>query len=347
MLLHLTENSPEPMRRQIARQLRAKILAGDLEPGSPLPEAYKIARAHRVSPRDVRQAFDTLAGEGLLGADGDTRFLVAELSLRRRRELAQRLFLDDLREQELSVKELELARDVQRRLLPPARVDGEGFTVVSRSFPARFVAGDFYDILPSGGTVGVIVADVVGKGFGASLIMASVKAMTPFLAEGRGVAETVRELNRRLCEELGRGQFVALAFARVTPSTGVVELANAGMPDPFVVRRDLPPEALEAVGPRLPLGIRPEVEYASVTRTLAHGERLLLYSDGIPEARLRSGATLGYDGLAEILGRPYGAAAGLDAWIDAVLDEAGRAAGPSLEDDWTAVTVEVHPAWEG
>ena len=351
MLLHLTENSPEPMRSQIARQLRGKILTGDLQEGRPLPETHRVAREHRVSRRDVRQALEELENEGLLEREAGAEFRVAVMTSNQRRALAQRRLLDDLREQELSLRELELARDIQRRLLPPPRVDGEGFTVVSRSFPARFVAGDFYDVLRHrDGSIGVVAADVAGKGFGASLIMASVKAMAPFIATERGVAGTLAELNRRLCAELGKGQFVALAYARITPVSGIVELANAGMPDPFIVRREGLVAALEVPGPRLPLGIRPDVAYASVTCRLGEGSRLLLFSDGIPEARRPSGEPLGYDGLTALIARSISSGAApvpAERWLDGVLDEAQRATGPTLDDDWTAVVVECGPGGEG
>ena len=351
MLLHLTENSPEPLRIQIARQLRGKILTGDLPEGSCLPEAHRVAREHRVSPRDVCQALEELENEGLLQREGGAEFRVATVSSERRRTLAERRLLDDLREQELSLRELELARDIQRRLLPPPRVEGEGFTVVSRSFPARFVSGDFYDVLRhADGSVGIVVADVAGKGFGASLIMASVKAMAPFIAAGRGVADTLCELNRRLCAELGRGQFVALAYARFTPASGIVELANAGMPDPLVVRRNGVVAALEVPGPRLPLGFRPDLPYVSVTCRLDAGSRLILFSDGIAEARGPSAEPLGYDGLAAVIARSVssgGACVPTERWLDGVLDEAQRASGPTLDDDWTAVVVECTRGGEG
>jgi sigma-B regulation protein RsbU (phosphoserine phosphatase) len=351
MLLHLTENSPEPMRSQIARQLRGKILTGDLQEGCPLPETHRVAREHRVSPRDVKQALVELADEGLLQRDGDAAFRVAVMTTERRRALAERRLLDDLREQELSLHELELARDIQRRLLPPPRVQGEGFTVVSRSFPARFVAGDFYDVLRhADGGVGVVVADVAGKGFGASLVMASVKAMTPFIAAEHGVADTLCELNRRLCAELGKGQFVALAYARIAPSLGIVELANAGMPDPFVVRRAGPVTALEVPGPRLPLGIRADVRYESLTHHLDDHSRLLLFSDGMPEALRPSGEPLGYEGLAGILVRSVAHPARpltAERWLDEVLEEAQRATSPALDDDWTVVVAECGRGGEG
>ena len=80
MLLHLTENSPEPMRTQIARQLRGRILTGDLGEGSALPEAHRVAREHRVNPRDVRLALDELTAEGFLRRSRDDAYVVAAVS---------------------------------------------------------------------------------------------------------------------------------------------------------------------------------------------------------------------------------------------------------------------------
>ncbi|MGE5236778.1 MAG: SpoIIE family protein phosphatase [Acidobacteriota bacterium] len=343
MLLHLTENSPEPLGGQIARQLRSKILAGELPAGWEIPECRKLARQLRVSPACVARALAALVAEGVLEGSAEEAVRVAAVPPDRRRTLAQRHLLDDAREQELSLRELELACEIQRRLLPPARVAAEGYTVVSRSFPARFVAGDFHDVIRhADGSLDVVVADVAGKGFGASLIMASVKAMTPFVTEGRAVADALRELNRRLAGELGRRQFVALACARITPD-GAVELANAGMPDPLVLRAGAGPTAVEVPGPRLPLGIRAEVAYASITFPLEEGARLLLFSDGIAEARRPSGEPLGYDGLSAILSRSAGQsrrAMPPEEWLDGILDEAQRITDFVLDDDWTAVAVE-------
>ena len=112
--------------------------------------------------------------------------------------------LEKLVAQELGRRELEMARDVQRRLLPPSELAGPGWEVAARCQPARVVAGDFYDVLQrADGTVALVVADVAGKGFAASLIMASAKAMLPFITAEGSVAESLTELNRRLAIELG------------------------------------------------------------------------------------------------------------------------------------------------
>jgi sigma-B regulation protein RsbU (phosphoserine phosphatase) len=344
LLLHLTESAPESLRCQIARHLRAGIASGEFPEGCPLPPAHRVARQHRVSPREVRRAMQELAGEGLLVEGGDAAFSVAPLSARQRRALAEHRVFDEVQEKGLSKRELQITRDIQRRLLPPTLVETGSITVASRWRPAGIVAGDFYDVLRHpDGSAGIVVADVAGKGFGASLLMASVKATIPFVAAESSVADTVRALNRRLHDELARGQFVALTYARVSPDGETVEIANAGMPDPIVVRNDGPAVPIEVPGERLPLGIRPEVVYTSVTCRLERASRLLFYSDGLPEALTPSGEPLGYERLGTLLERSMASRADLpaiEAWLDGVLDQVERATRPGLDDDWTAVAVE-------
>jgi len=84
--------------------------------------------------------------------------------------------------------------------------------------------------------------------------MASVKAALPLLATRRTVDETLVALNEKLCDELEQRQFVALAYARYEAYGGELLLANAGFPDPYLLRRDAKPEPLSVEGPRMPLG---------------------------------------------------------------------------------------------
>jgi hypothetical protein len=249
-----------------------------------------------------------------------------------------------LKEVEFAEKELQLARELQGRLLPPPAVDGDGYRVGARNLAARMVAGDFYDsfLLPEG-AVGVAVGDVAGKGMAAALIMASVKAMLPLVAAGRSAAETLRELNRRLAEELAGREFVALAFARFETASGQVELANAGLPDPYLLAAGAPPAPQVVPGPRLPLGVRSEVAYRSLALRLAPGDRLLLLSDGLAEAPAVGGEPLGYGALAGLLAADEGGDGRGEtplAWIDRLLERVRGATQPVLEDDWTALLLE-------
>jgi sigma-B regulation protein RsbU (phosphoserine phosphatase) len=234
---------------------------------------------------------------------------------------------------EFAEKEIALARSIQERILPPEEISGEGYRISARNLPARFVAGDFYDVfrLPDDG-VGIVVADVAGKGVGASLIMATVKTALPFLAADRSVAQTLREANRRLTESLQAREFVALAYARYDPRTGAFELANAGLPDPYLVSANGSAAAISVPGPRYPLGVRGEIAYESVHGTLSPGQRLLLLTDGLPEAPTASGDPLGYERLEALIARA--------ATPDALFEAVRAATAPTLTDDWTVLALE-------
>lgn len=346
LLLHLVPGDPEPLREQIVRQLRAYIVRGHLRSGEPLPGHRQLARQHRVAPSTVEAAYELLAADGLLTEGPADRPLVAELGSERRRDLVERLQLEQLVAQELGRRELELARDMQRRLLPPSELSGPGWEVASRCVPARVVAGDFYDVLAHGdGSVDVAVADVAGKGFAASLVMASVKAMLPFVTAEGGVADALRELNQRLAPELGRGEFVALALARYLPTERRIELANAGAPDPYLIRPGQPPQPQSVPGPRLPLGVRTEVAYASRVAELTTDAGLLLLTDGLPEAQGAGGEPLGYEAL-EFMLSEQPAATLPSRWLAALFDRIQTCSGRLPEDDWTAAMLVPRPIGE-
>jgi len=324
------------VREQIARQLRDRIVRGELPAGEPLPGHRQLARQYRVAPSTVEAAYELLAADGLLTGVPEDDVRVAKVDPERRRELVERLQLDKLVAQELGRRELEMARDVQRRLLPPAEVGGPGWEVAARCLPARVVAGDFYDVLRHpDGSVDVIVADVAGKGFAASLIMASVKAMLPFVTAEGGVAESLVHLNHRLALELGRHEFVALALARYRPAERVVEIANAGAPDPYLVRPGQSAQPLSVPGPRLPLGVRQQVAYASRRVKVAADDRFLLLTDGLPEARDAAGEPLGYGALESMLCEEPSTESP-SSWLTSLFDRVQRRTGRVPEDDWTA-----------
>ena len=246
------------------------------------------------------------------------------------------ILTERLRVREWAERELEIARSLQTRLLPPPVFDAEGVSVVARNLAAHTVAGDLYDVVTlDDGSIFVAVADVAGKGMGASLIMASVKSALPFVARS-GVVASAIALNEKLCVELDRREFVALVCVRYDPRSGTAEIVNAGCPDVYVIRAS-GVEAISNGGVRLPLGIRRDVRWDPVTVTLAKGERLLLLTDGVPEAPV-NGEPLGYDVLSTILARQAPAANG--AWLDALLADVSTVADDGLEDDWTAVALE-------
>ncbi len=350
-----------PLFRQIEEQISDAILDGRLRPGDLLTSSQRLAEQLVISPVATAKAYRDLVSEGLCRYD-DEGIRVSELreEVRQRvgRRASRREAVGQLIDRGFSAEELEWAREVQGRLLPPPRVEGDGYVVTARCLPARYVAGDFYDVIPhSDGSVGLIVADVAGKGVASGLITASVKATLPFVTAGRDVDEALRELNRRLCSELGPREFVALTYVRFEPHSGRLRVGNAGMPCPYRLGAGALPAELAIPGPRLPLGIHSHVEYQSLQLQLGLHERLLLLSDGIPEARGMGADPLGYVRFGELLA-DHAPGAGIDSgeWLDhllaavdtAVCGDPGDAPGQrnweeSLNDDWTALLLERRP----
>jgi serine phosphatase RsbU (regulator of sigma subunit) len=256
---------------------------------------------------------------------------------------AERRAFEARREQELSTQELELARALQQRLLPPSELERPGFALAARNLAARGVAGDFYDYFESAdGTLHFAVADVAGKGMAASLIMATVKALLPWVAAGRPVDAALDELNRRLADLLGPREFVALALAAYQPATGRLELSNAGLPDPYLLRGSAPVEvrAVEAPLPRLPLGRLRHHAYRRLILELAPGDRLLMLTDGLPEAPMAVDEPLGYERLVGFLDH---AAATPAAFLDVLHRRLRAVVLSDQDDDWTTLLLERKP----
>ena len=210
--------------------------------------------------------------------------------------------IEQLKEKEFADKELQLARELQSRMLPAPEIAADGYRISGRNFAARYVAGDFYEVFHyADGGVGIAVADVAGKGMAASLIMASVKAVLPLLASTRTIDEAMAALNEKLVGDLSKREFVALSLVKYDPSTGNLTVANGGLPDPYFVRADGNVSVIEVPGPRMPLGLKRKIVYEKREITLAKGDALMMYSDGLPEATVNGGEQIGYEGLAEIV----------------------------------------------
>jgi serine phosphatase RsbU (regulator of sigma subunit) len=243
-----------------------------------------------------------------------------------------------LRVREWAERELDLARTLQNRLLPSGDLEGDGFSVVARNLPAHTVAGDFYDVITlDDGSLFLAVADVAGKGVGASMIMASVKSALPYVARD-GVAAAAAALNVKLCGELGAREFVAMLCARYEPQSGRLELVNAGCPDAYLIRAS-GADAISNPGTRLPLGIRQDIAYEPTVITLAAGDRFLMITDGIPEAPA-NGEPLGYEALHALLETRRSLPDTSGSWMDGLLTDVRAVVDEGMEDDWTALLLQ-------
>jgi serine phosphatase RsbU (regulator of sigma subunit) len=187
-------------------------------------------------------------------------------------------------EQERIEYELRTARRVQEGILPKALPSIEGWTLTTCWHPARTVGGDFYDCFAvDDAHIAVIIGDVTGKGIPAALIMATTCSLVRFVAEQLQTPGAIlARINDRIASDIPEKMFVTCLIAVLEPATGHVRFANAGHNLPLV-RGTSGVRALRARG--MPLGLMPGMEYEENEDVIAAGELLMLYSDGIVEAR--------------------------------------------------------------
>ena len=247
-------------------------------------------------------------------------------------------------------QEMRLARQMQRGLLPAALPAVPGLDVASRWEPSRGVSGDTYELCPLVGADGepdgrllVAIADVVGKGIGAALLMATLQAgfhlLRDELGPGADLGAATARLDRLIAESTEAHQFVTLAWGIVDAPRRRFRYVVAGHLPPRLVRASGAIESLETGGPLL--GVVPGAAFQTGEVELAAGDLLVLYTDGVTEAETDAGEEFDVPGLDAALqaGPRDGAARCLDALVDAVTRFAGR--DPSEADDLTLVAVRV------
>lgn len=194
-------------------------------------------------------------------------------------------------------RDYEEARLIQRALLPATMPTLAGCQVAARWTPASGIGGDCYDVIRFSDTrVAVSIADVVGKGLPAALLMsnlqAAVRAFATPTAEPQDVCASV---NRLLCRNIASGKFVTFCYAVVDLDAGVVTYANAGHNPPLLVRSTGRVERLETTG--LVLGVASDWTYKAGEVRFAAGDRLVCFTDGFTEARNNQDDEFGEDRL--------------------------------------------------
>ena len=197
--------------------------------------------------------------------------------------------------------ELEEAGDIERRLLPREIPPVPGCEISAAWQPARVVGGDYYDVLQLGeGQVGLCIADAIGKGFPAALLMSNLQAAVR--AAGAATAqprELSARLNREVSSHLAPGKFITLFYGRLDASRQRLTYANAGHNAPILMRRDGSHVRLEGSGAAL--GVFAGWDYEQDEVELASGDRLVLFTDGVSEAANPDGEEYGEERLLELL----------------------------------------------
>ena len=182
-------------------------------------------------------------------------------------------------------KELEYAKQIQLSALPTNFPDGDDYRIFAQMIAAKEVGGDFYDFYKlSDTTVAFLAADVSGKGIPAALFMMTAKTIIKELAErGMSVNEIFTIANEKLCENNEADMFVTAWMGILDITTGKMQFANAGHNPPLLKRADGSFEYLKTRAGFVLAGMD-GIRYRAGELTLNPGDRLFLYTDGVPEA---------------------------------------------------------------
>src|SRR5271163_1835717 len=187
-------------------------------------------------------------------------------------------------------RDLQIAREIQTWLLPGAPPQIPGLAIAYTTRPANTVAGDYYDVFPRPGRtpeenrVVLAVADVAGKSIPAAMLMATFQASLKTLSTAHvDLPELAANMNRYACQNSQGGlRFTTAFLAEYDPVRRTMDYVNAGHNQPILRRSNGLIERLDVGG--LPLGIQPEAKYESASVTLAPGDWLLIFTDGLVEA---------------------------------------------------------------
>jgi len=180
-------------------------------------------------------------------------------------------------------RQVELAADVQRRMLPSKMPDVPGFEVAAQYIPTLELGGDFYDFIKLDGHIGVALGDVVGKGVAASLLMSAVRAsLRAYAQDVYDIDEIISRVNIALSRDTLDNEFATLFYGVIDPSTKRLTYCNAGHEPPLLLRKNRITR-LDTGG--MIVGVDREQLYDKAVIQLQTGDMLFIYTDGMTEAK--------------------------------------------------------------
>src|ERR1700761_2739027 len=251
-----------------------------------------------------------------------------------------RLAAEVRRQRDEYERDLVLAAQVQRRVLPPPP-KLPGFELAAVMHPARLLGGDYYDFFEIGdGVVDVVIADVSGKGAAASLLMPSLAlALRMRARELSGPAAIVKDLDESLKQITNSATFVTIFYARLHATSQTLEYASGGHNPPLLVRTKTGASwLLEEAGPIV--GILPAAEFLNTVVPLERGDILTLFTDGVTEQENEHGEEFSIDRLRRVVVSKEAEPASFA--VTEIADAVSAYAGSTEQsDDLTVVVVKV------
>jgi len=213
------------------------------------------------------------------------------------------LFRKELIRRERLAHELEIAREIQRYILPPRYPALEGYEMGVEYHTAREVGGDLYDLESNAGTLQVVIGDVSGKSLPAALYGAVFSGqLRTLLPRMPSPAEALKILNDSLIARYQSANYIAVAYCQIDIENGMGVLANGGMPYPFLIHDGIM-RRLEIPG--VPLGLLEGISYDELKFQLSTGDTLILISDGATDALNKQDVFYDEDRLTESIRRHF------------------------------------------
>ncbi len=265
---------------------------------------------------------------------GNDQLSELSLSFNQMTENLQRLIVVEKEKERLS-SELEIAREVQRRLFPKAWISTPSLRVTGICHPASMVSGDYYDFLRvEQSSLAMAIGDVAGKGISAALLMATIQSAMHSQLAGAGpisTSEIVTLLNRQIYASTAPEKYATFYFGIYDGSSGVLTYTNAGHLPPILVRGSTATR-LEVTG--TVVGAFPSSPYEERQIALESGDLLLAYTDGVTEPENAYGEMFGEQRLIDVLFKYQAAEESeiISRAVEAVLQWTGS---PELQDDMT------------
>lgn len=242
---------------------------------------------------------------------------------------------------ETQEQDLQRALEIQCALLPKNIPQVEGFEIAGAWQPARVVGGDYYDVLTlSESRLAICIADVVGKGVSAALLMANLQAAVhAFAQDAPSPAWLCSRVNAVLCSNIAEGKFVTFFYGILDAATRQFEFCNAGHVPPLLINDSGSLRLVAAGG--LVLGMFRDAEYANAIIAMTPGDRLLLFTDGITEAFSPAGEEYGEERVAAVGTRHRRLSA--QELNHCLLEDVGEFCKGQFHDDATLVVIGAKP----
>jgi sigma-B regulation protein RsbU (phosphoserine phosphatase) len=230
-------------------------------------------------------------------------------------------------------RERQEAAEVQRRLLPSKMPSVPGVDLAGGYWPADEIAGDYFDVFQLGESIAVCIADVIGKGLPAALLMSNLQAAVKVTASDTiAPAELCRRINHLCCGNNASGKFISFFYGVLNPTDGSFRYCNAGHLPPIHVAHDRTSALTvdDAV-----LGLSPDWQFHDRGMQLSRGDRLLLYTDGLSEAADEEGNEFGEERIRDAL--VAAAPARGSQVLDRIVADASSHCGGQFADDVTCL----------